>query len=948
MNYLITCLILFVTFSFTKAQTLSGSVVDSKTGETLIGASVVVSGTQNGTSTNIDGEFEIKYVGDYPVKLDISFIGYISKSVNIASPSSKIIVKLSVDGEMLDEIDVVEQRLSKKQKESALTVEAMDALAIKETPAVSFYEGLGNLKGVDLTSASIGFKIINTRGFNSTSPVRTLQLIDGVDNQAPGLNFSLGNFLGASELDVLNVDVIAGASTAFYGPNAFNGVIAMTTKNPYDFQGISASLKVGERALTEVGVRWADAIKNKNGEEKFAYKLNLYYLMANDWEADNYDPVTDSDYPASNPGRYNEVNSYGDEGFLASNDNYSRASSVSNPTNGNTGLGTFFRPGYNEVDLVDYDTKNLKLGTSLHYRFKPTLELSYSFNYGTGTTVYQGDNRFSIKGIHFFQNKLELKNKDKWFIRAYATNEDAGESYDAYFTGLKMLQETEDENDWNTRYANNWRLLGLGDTANFTGYQPWDASSGMSQDEWYETIYTPFFNANTDTLQSLHALNLEYTNSTGIKRLQPGSEEYKKLFDKITSTELLKGGTKLYDKSALYHIQGGYNIDIENGKIYTGGNFRLYAPNSKGNIFDEAEFVNPRTVGGVTLYDTVYNTIRVSEFGVFGGIDHYFAEKKFKGTATLRLDKHQNFDFLVSPALSMIYIPDNKNTFRVSFSSAIRNPTLQDQYLNYNVGVATLKGNLPGYQNLITPESFRDYLDDPNFNKNLIDYFDVSGIKPEKVKTIEIGYRATLFKKVYLDASYYYSSYKDFIGYVVGVNATIPNLNLPPSDAEVWRVAANAESIVTTQGFNIGLNYYLTDVWALNGNYSWNVLNKAGTDDPIIPAYNTPEHKYNLGLTARKLKMPFISGNKWGMAINYKWVQGFRFEGSPQFTGDIESYGLLDGQISYDLNPVTIKVGASNMLNNLVFQVYGGPRVGRMIYASLLFEPNLKKKTSNL
>ena len=78
------------------------------------------------------------------------------------------------------------------------------------------------------------------------------------------------------------------------------------------------------------------------------------------------------------------------------------------------------------------------------------------------------------------------------------------------------------------------------------------------------------------------------------------------------------------------------------------------------------------------------------------------------------------------------------------------------------------------------------------------------------------------------------------------------------------------------------------------------------------------------------------------MNVNYKWVQGFRFEGSPQFTGDIESYGLLDGQISYDANPVTIKLGASNMLNNKVFQVYGGPRVGRMIYLSLLFAPRIK------
>jgi iron complex outermembrane receptor protein len=283
MKYLITCLITLITISFTQAQSLKGSVKDDKSGETLIGASVVVSGTQKGASTNVNGEFEIKYSGVYPVKLDVSFIGYTNKSIEVAAQSDNISISLSVDEELLDEIDVIEQRLSKKQQESALTVEAMDALAIKETPAVSFYDGLGNLKGVDLTSASIGFKIINTRGFNSTSPVRSLQVIDGVDNQAPGLNFSLGNFLGASELDVLNVDIIAGASSAFYGPNAFNGVISMTTKDPYMFKGISASVKVGERQLTEVAVRWADAIKNKDGIEKFAYKLNLYYLTAKDW-----------------------------------------------------------------------------------------------------------------------------------------------------------------------------------------------------------------------------------------------------------------------------------------------------------------------------------------------------------------------------------------------------------------------------------------------------------------------------------------------------------------------------------------------------------------------------------------------------------------------------------------------------------------------------------------
>ena len=130
-------------------------------------------------------------------------------------------------------------------KESPLSIEAMNINDIKETSATNFYEGLSHMKGVDLTSASLGFRVINTRGFNSTSPVRTLQIIDGVDNASPGLNFALGNFLGASELDLMKVEIISGASSAFYGPNAFNGVINMTTINPFVKQGLTVQYKIG-------------------------------------------------------------------------------------------------------------------------------------------------------------------------------------------------------------------------------------------------------------------------------------------------------------------------------------------------------------------------------------------------------------------------------------------------------------------------------------------------------------------------------------------------------------------------------------------------------------------------------------------------------------------------------------------------------------------------------
>ena len=244
-------IILFLTFSVqTIAQnTLNGTVIDKKTQETLIGASVIVVGENRGTSTDFDGKFEVTY-NTLPITLEISYIGYEKSEIEILTPKP-IIINLSTDKLVLDLIQVTDTRLTKKLKESPLTVEAMDITAIIEAPSATFYESIGNLKGVDLTSASLAFKIINTRGFNSTSPVRSLQIIDGVDNQSPGLNFSLGNFLGTTELDTKGVEIVVGANSALYGPNAFNGVIDMSTKDPFMFPGTSYQLKMGERSLIE-------------------------------------------------------------------------------------------------------------------------------------------------------------------------------------------------------------------------------------------------------------------------------------------------------------------------------------------------------------------------------------------------------------------------------------------------------------------------------------------------------------------------------------------------------------------------------------------------------------------------------------------------------------------------------------------------------------------------
>ncbi len=926
----------FFTFCFlcsafsTLAQiNVKGRVRDAENGEAIFSANVIIKGTTTGVTTDFDGEFRLE-IESFPAVLQISFIGYTAKEVTLTEPTDKLDVKLTASQIMLEEARVVGERVSEKQKQAPLTVETMDIIAIKEAASGSFYEGLGNLKGVDMTSASLGFKVINTRGFNSTSPVRSLQLIDGVDNQSPGLNFSLGNFLGASDIDVKSVDIIAGASSAFFGPGAFNGVINMETKNPFFFPGLTISFRAGERQLFEHAVRYAEVFQNKQKQDFVAFKFNFYSMQARDWEAENYDPVDGSDVPANNPGRFDAVNIYGDEYYPAMD------FSTSAPWN-YPGLGNFYRTGYRERDLVDYNTENLKANLAVHLRTRPELnydspELVYSFNVGNGTTVYQGDNRFSLRDIVFWQNRLEFRKTDKFFIRAYMTKEDAGNSYDPYATALRMLEETRDPNSWAQVYVKYWsdsiadQLFDLGfPQLEFTGdpLQPFSFDFD-AMDAWLEE--------NNATLEDFHTLAEQWTNNgnanipgiNGPGYLAPGTPEFEAMFNRFVRSKnnTEQGGTRFFDQSALYHVHGEYTFTPSFvDQIKVGGNGRLYRPFSDGTIFS----------------DTAGTRITNHEFGAYLGVEQKLKQDRYILSGTVRVDKNQNFEMVVSPALSVVWKPREFDYFRASFSSALRNPTLADQYLFLDVGPAILSGNLQGVSNLITLESFSDYRN--TLDTDTLRYFNIDPIRPEQVRTFEVGYRTTLWNKLYVDAGYYFSTYTNFIGFNIGIDAEFGENGLP-TDIQAYRYSANSLNEVQTQGFSIGLNYFLSDNYSIAGNYSWNKLTKTNEDDPIIPAFNTPEHKFNLSFSARDLKSTLGKGNTWGYSVNYKWIQGFIFEGSPQFTGFVPTYDLVDAQVNFfakSLN-TTFKIGASNVLNNMQFQTYGGPRIGRLAYFSILYE----------
>ena len=920
-------LLLFVlcTISLSAQNSISGIVYDDFSNNPLENAKIKIEGTNIGAISDIDGKFTIANISlNFPLSLTCTALGYNQIEQTVLSQNDNVIVRMKPEKEKNLGVVNIRSFASEKEKVSALSVETMSLAEIKATPALDFYEGLSHMKGVDLTSASIGFKVINTRGFNSTSPVRTLQIIDGVDNASPGLSFSLGNFLGASELDLMQVDIISGASSAFYGPNAFNGVISMNTKSPFKFQGFSASVKAGERFLNEYAVRYAKAYKSKKGQDIFAYKLNVAYMRANDWEASNSNSVEGLDTDRNNPGGYDAVNRYGDENLSPNINNAQDLSAVWQTP----GLRRWHRTGYWEKDVVDYKTENLKANAALHFMLNPKVELIVASNFGTGTTVYQGDNRFSLKDILFFQNRIEIQKKDDFFVRIYATNEDAGNSYDAVLTAFLLQDAAASDANWQNRYRQYWSGQITSRVRALDPSVQWTPVVGSPAD--YDAI-NAVIDANQDSMFVWHQearefADGEFSNLEMQDYFEPGSQRFDSLLADITTkTSFLEGGSRIVDKSALYHIHAEKIVNTDFAKFTIGGNGRIYNPRSGGSLFSDTN--------GVRIIN--------KEFGLYAGMEKKFADDKWIARASIRVDKNENFDFLPSPAASLIWQPNKQHTIKGTITSAIRNPTLLNQYMYYNVGRAKLLGNISGYDSLVTVESIRDCYSTLVPNIDTLSYFNLDPIRPESVKSFEISYKGMFFNKLFVDVGYYFNSYTNFIGFVNGVDVFVtPNNTLIIQD--VYRIATNSKERITTQGITLGLNYYIGDHLALNGNYSWNKLNKQ-SEDPIIPAYNTPENKFNLGFQGKDLAIKKFKG--LGFNINYKWIQGFLSEGSPQFTGNIPSYGLLDAQVNklIEKAKLTVKLGASNLLNNEVLQVYGGPYVGRMVYLSLAFDTNSKK-----
>jgi iron complex outermembrane receptor protein len=888
MNMMKNCTLVFLFFafglSFSMAQSyeVSGTVKDKSTQEVLAGASIWIKSTQLGTSSDQKGQFHLQFSAGENAVLMVSYIGYQLKEIKLSEKNSRLNIEMEKKNVIGEEVVISASRVSERILKSPVSVQKVNAVQLQSSASGDFYKSLDNMKDVDMITNNIGFQTFNSRGFNSTQPYRVMQFIDGMDNQSVGLNFSPGNMFGASDIDLDNIEIISGPASALYGPNAFQGVLSMHTKDPFDHQGITVKLKGGTRQYSEGQIRIAEKLGKK---EKFAFKVVASYFQGNDWPADDEKLNRYRVMPASPQNINAMVDSASYPAFYQYIQSYDSAA---------PGAKSFMLPGYMEGDMTSLQNDGLKLHGLLAYRPNNDLEASYGYYFSKASGVFQGNNRARLQNFIFQQHKLEIHYRNLHF-KAYTTIDNSNESFDLGLTGINLGMAG---------------LPGVSQ-AYLDGYVASLSSltNGFTTPFNYATMYT--------------AADQAGMNSSNAAWLQPGTDMYNAVLQSIITNSSRPQGSQYPDYSNLRHLELSYDKHFKIMDVVAGVSFRKWNPNTNGMIFS----------------DTNNTDISFYEIGAYTQASKSFMDDKLKFVASVRFDKSQNYDMQFSPRAAVVYTL-GKHHFRLSGQSAFRSPTLNDQYFLLNIGPLIVKGNVMGYDNLYTFASVNAYA--ASGNTDDLQSITLDPIRPEHINTLEFGYRSQMFDKLFTDIAAYYNVYHDFIGSVRAVEpksgqaGEISGVNdIQSRNYNVYSIYANTSTQVKTFGASIGLKYYILESLKAYANCTYAKMQELDASDPLVPAFNTPAYKINVGLEAINIY------KKLGFSLNYKWVDSYLWE-SVFATGDVDAFSNLDLQIHYTFEKLNsdLRIGGSNILGKEYARAYGAPGIGSFFYASWTYHLN--------
>jgi len=903
-------LTLVSTIVFAQNPVISGKV-KATTGDNINRISVSIKGTKIGTTTDDNGNYSLSVPSSvkFPVTLVFTGVGIVSSELVVSSASDNNNINVNLSTTMADEIVVSATRTQTKALESPVTIERVGLNTIRTAPSANYYDIVGNLKGVDLVTSSLTFKTVTTRGFNGSGNLRFTQIMDGMDNQAPGLNFSVGSVIGLTELDVESMELLPGASSALYGPGGMNGTLLINSKNPFKYQGFSFQVKQGlmhtdgkyrqPSPYSNWSMRWGQKVS-----EKFAFKITAEFVHAKDWLADdqrNYIRPTAAngltvgkiaDGTRSTDPNFNGANAYGDETTADIRPVLlgigQQAPFLQPFINGlvSNGAINVSRTGYREGDVINPNTVNFKLGGSLNYKITPGIELIVGGFWGTGNTVYTGSDRYSLKDLKMGQYKIELNSKN-WLLRAYTTQENAGQSYN--LTAASRI------------FNEQWKPTVTFDAA---------GNATPKATDWLVQYSQTYLGGKLNGLSDINAHNAARA-VADVGRPEAGTDTYNQIYDKVRRTPISKGGALFLDKSNLYAVEGQWNLTdyTKNvADILIGGNFRRFSLNSQGTLFID-------TAG----------RINIDEFGLYAQASRNMFGDKVRFTLSGRYDKNENFKGRITPRATAVIKVAKNNNIRLSYQTAYRFPSTQQQYIRLGVGGGeTLIGGLPVFREIYNFDTYppKQLPFDPSGPKDAV----FNEFKPESVQSFELGYKGLVANdRLLIDAFGYIGQYTNFI-----VRSAVSQTT--PAGTKILSIPINSQGKVKTWGAGLSLEYRFSRGFFANLNASTDVLN--GVSEGLVAFFNSPKYRYNVVVGNNG----FGKNKRVGVNVTYRWQDSFTYE-SDFVSGVVPAYHTLDAQVTYKFPAIKslVGIGANNLLNQYYITAMGNPSIGGLYYVRFAY-----------
>ncbi len=876
---------------------VEGQVKDDA-GDFLAGVNILVKGTNFGSISDSNGEFNITVPNNNSI-LVFSFIGFETIEFSL-NGKSNIIVEMKSSATDLDQVVVSASRKKEKVLEAPASVSVISAKEVESNVSLTTTDHLYSASGVDVSKTGLTSSNVVTRGFNNVFSGAVLTMVDNRVASVPSLRVNSTQMIPGNSDDIASIEVLKGPASAIYGPFSSNGVIHILTKSPLDLEKNSetkVSFGAGQRDLLNTSVRTAGKINDNIG-----YKISMNYLKGTDWNRDSSDLAQEM---AAWSDGWIQLSKQGPNGTVMTGDSV--------------------------AVVKDNEINNWNVDARVDFRVNDDTKVILSAGRSnTNGIELTGLGAGEARDWSYSYWQARLLHKDL-FIQAYGNESDAGESF--MRRSGNLIVDNSQFISYQIQHSTEIGSLALTYGADAYLTRPKTLGTINGNNEYSDNIdekgiYVQGKYGFNDKIDLIGALR--YDNHTFVEgtQMSPRAAMVYKI-DPRNSFRL--SYNKAFDSPSALN----YSLDILSGYLPTGigvrgignrGGFN-FNRDDNGNI---NSFYSPYAPGQIALNDITGTNVAwevfkagltaelASAFGISTesvneALSNIFPNPLIglkNSLMVLNLDENASSPFIPISADAIKDVDPLINS--ISTTREIGYKGFLGDRLAATVDV--YKTNITDFVGALQVMNPNVFIDGNSAYEALMN--------PNAINESVLEYDLILMA---LDGAYTEEANGMIEDDIAAGLAQIPYGTVMPEEYtgnDVIMTYANFGD-VTINGMDFAATYYLDDKTQIAGTYSWVDKNKYETAEGILVPLNAPAKKASLSVSTKLF-------DTFDLNVRYRWQDAFPVN-SGVYIGEVDDFAVTDITLGYNLlEHSRIDLSVQNITDNMHNEFVGAPEIGRL------------------